>query len=140
MVVAAKPSRAGRARDISARPSCPRPSSASAPPRKKVAFATWKAHPVLGGDHKEFFGSLQGCPAVPKMYMIQSLPQQGHGKGSRVTEPPPGGQKLAAFSLCSRGIAQQQQCCAKGGGCELCVLSLAEVAERSGTQDCNSEL
>jgi hypothetical protein len=32
-----------------------------------------EAHPVLGGDRKELFGSLQGCPAVSKKYMIRNL-------------------------------------------------------------------
>jgi hypothetical protein len=101
------------------------------------------AHPVLGGDHKEFFGSFQGCPAVLNKYMVQSLPQQRVGKGSRVREPPRGVQKLAAFSECSHRIAEQQQRCGKGdgrdAGCELCVLSLAEVAESSGAEERNSK-
>ena len=68
---------------------------------------------MLGGDQKEFFGSFQGGPAVAKKYMIQSLPQQGGGKGSRVREPPHGVQNFAAFSERSRGIAELQQRCDK---------------------------
>ena len=52
---------------------------------------------MLGDDHKEFFGSFQGCPAVPKKYMIQNLPRQGREKGSRVGEPPHGIQKIRGF-------------------------------------------
>src|SRR5262249_55031942 len=98
-----------------------------------------EAHPVLGGDQKEFFGSLQGGPAVPKNCMIDSLPQQSAGKGNRVREPPHGVQKFAAFSERSRRIAEKQQRRGKGAGCERCVLSLAEVAERCAAEELNSE-
>ena len=49
-----------------------------------------RRHAVLGGDQKEFFGSLKDHPAVPKNYMIPSLPKQGYGNGSRVGKPPHG--------------------------------------------------
>src|SRR5260370_35628733 len=70
--------------------------------------------------------------------MIQSLPRQSVEKGKRVREPH-GVQKLAAFSERSRGIAEQQQRRSKGAGCQMCVLSLAEVAERSGAGERNRE-
>ncbi len=70
-----------------------------------------EAHPVLDGDQKEFFGSLQGRPAVPNRCMKQSLPQQGPGNRRRVREPPRGVQGFAAFLERGRGITEKQQRC-----------------------------